>query len=141
MESKEHDNIIFIRLFPDENLHDMLEKACQKHKIKSAVVISGLGQLKKFKLGYFVEKNNYSPKEFIKPHELISLTGNVGLINNEKYEFHLHASLGNTNKETVSGHLIDGTVEVTNEIVLLKTNIEIKRKIENKTGLNGLFLE
>ena len=141
MESKEQDQIIFVRLFSDENLFNMLEKVCQKHNVKTAVVLSGLGQLKKFKLGYFVEKNNYSPQEFTDPHELISLTGNIGMLDNEKYEFHLHASLGNKNKETVSGHLIDGTVEITNEIVLLKTDIEIKREIEDKTGLKGLFLE
>ena len=138
--SKENDNIVFIRLFPDENIYEMLENVCKKHNIKSAVVISGLGQLKNFKLGYFVEKNNYSPKEFIEPHELISLTGNIAHVNN-KHEFHLHAALGNKNKETVSGHLLDAIVEITNEIVLLKTDIKLKRQIEENTGLKGLFLE
>ena len=140
MQSKEKNNMVFIRLFPDENLFEMLKKVSKKHNIKAAVVISGLGQLKNFKLGYFVEKNNYSPKEFIDPHELISLTGNIVFVNNE-YEFHLHAALGNKNKETVSGHLINGTVNITNEIVLLKTDIKIKRQIDENTGLKGLFLE
>jgi predicted DNA-binding protein with PD1-like motif len=44
-------------------------------------------------------------------------------------------------KETVGGHLIEGFVEVTNEIVLLQTDLRIKRKLEKDTGLEGLFLE
>ena len=32
-------------------------------------------------------------------------------------------------------------VEITNEIVLLKTDVGIKREVEDKTGLKGLFLE
>jgi len=50
----------------------------------------------------------------------------------------LHAVLGNRVKEAIGGHLIDGTVEVTNEIVLLKSELVLQRKIEDETGLMGL---
>jgi len=140
MQSKEKDNIIFIRLFPDEDIHEEIRKACKLHNVKTAVVLSGLGQLKKFKLGYLKEKNNYTPEKFDKPHELLSLTGNVCL-QNEGYEIHLHAVLGDEKKNAIGGHLIEGKVEVTNEIVLLKTNIAVKRRLEEKTGLKGMFLE
>ena len=53
----------------------------------------------------------------------------------------MHAVLGDENKQVVGGHLFKGIVEVTNEIVLLKTDIKIKRKTEEKTGLQGMFLE
>jgi len=140
MQSKEKDNIIFLRLFPDEDLHEKLREACKLHNVKTAVILSGLGQLKKFKLGYLKEKGNYTPEKFDKPHELLSLSGNICL-QNEDYELHLHAVLGDEKKNAIGGHLIEGKVEVTNEIVLLKTNIAVKRRLEEKTGLKGMFLE
>jgi predicted DNA-binding protein with PD1-like motif len=140
MQSKQKNDLIFIRLFPNENIHEKLEEICRKYQLNTAVVISGIGQLKDFKLGYFKEKGNYIPQHFKTPHELLSLAGNICREKSE-YKFHLHAVLGNVKKETVGGHLIEGFVEVTNEIVLLQTDLRIKRKLEKDTGLEGLFLE
>lgn len=140
MQSKEEGSLIFIRLFPGEDVYHALNEACQKHKVETAVVLSGVGQLKQFTLGYFKEKGDYAPEEFEEAHELLSLTG---IISNQgrKYNFHLHAVLGNAQKRVVGGHLIKGQVEVTNEIVLLKTNLKVKRELEESTGLQGMFLE
>ncbi len=140
MQSKQVNDLIFIRLFPDENIYEKLEEVCSKYQVNTAVVISGIGQLKDFKLGYFKEKGNYTPEHFKTPHELLSLEGNICQQNGE-YKFHLHAVLGNEKKEVIGGHLIEGLVEVTNEIVLLKKDLAIKRKLEKDTGLEGLFLE
>ena len=140
MQSKEKDNLIFIRLFQDEDIHEKLIETCKLHNVKTAVVLSGLGQFKKFQLGYFKGKGNYKKEKFEEPHELLSLTGNI-CRQNENYELHLHATLGDEKMNAVGGHLISGVVEVTNEIILLKTNITIGRRIEEETGLKGLFLE
>lgn len=140
MQSKEKDGLIFIRLFPGEDIYQALKEACRKHRVETAVVLSGVGQLKQFKLGYFKEKGDYTPEEFEKPHELLSLTGSIS--NQEgDYNFHLHVVLGDEEKKVVGGHLIRGEVEVTNEIVLLKTDLKVKRKLEESTGLQGMFLE
>ena len=77
MQSKEEGNIIFIRLFSDEDLQEKVKEACRLYNVKTAVVLSGLGQLKKIQLGYFKEKNNYCPENFDEPHELLALTGNI----------------------------------------------------------------
>lgn len=139
MQSKQEKDVIFIRLFPGEDIFEKLREVCREYQINTAVVLSGIGQLKDFKLGYFKEKGNYTPQHFVTPHELLSLEGNI-CKENEKYTFHLHAVLGNESKGVVGGHLIEGVVEVTNEIVLLKTNIKIHRKMEDATGLEGMFL-
>ena len=57
MQSKEKNNMIFMRLFPDEDIQEKLKEACRLHDIKTAVVLSGIGQLKKIKLGYFKKYN------------------------------------------------------------------------------------
>ena len=52
MQSKEEDNLIFVRLFPGEDIYRELEQVCQKHDVVTVVVLSGVGQLKQFELGY-----------------------------------------------------------------------------------------
>jgi len=103
MQTKKKNNLVFIGLFPEEKIFEKLEQACKKHEIKTAVVISGIGQLKNFQLGYFKEKGNYTPQNFEKPHELLSLEGSISK-QETKYNFHLHAILGDENKKVVGGH-------------------------------------
>jgi len=140
MQTKENNNLIFIRLFPGEKLNEKLVEVCKKHKVKTAVIISGIGQLKNFELGYFKEKNNYMKEKFDKPHELLSLNGTT-CRQKDDYVVHLHATVGDENKKAIGGHLFDGTVEITNEIILMKSDAEIFRRLEEKTGLKGMFLE
>ncbi|MDH7517351.1 MAG: DUF296 domain-containing protein [Candidatus Thermoplasmatota archaeon] len=140
MQTKEKNNLIFVRLFPDEKLHEKLVEACKKHRVKTSVIISGIGQLKKFELGYFREKNVYIKEKFDKPYELLSLNGTI-CKQKDDYLVHLHTCLSDENKKTIGGHLFEGIVEVTNEIILMKSDIEIIRRLEEKTGLKGMFLE
>jgi predicted DNA-binding protein with PD1-like motif len=53
MQSKQEKDVIFIRLFPCEDIFEKLREVCGAYRIKTAVVLSGIGQLKDFKLGYF----------------------------------------------------------------------------------------
>jgi len=140
MKSKEKNNIVFIRLFPEEDLNDKLIEACAIHNVKSAVVISGIGQLKNIHLGYFKEKGDYSPECFKEPFELLSISGNI-CKDKEGYLLHLHAVIGDEKKNVFGGHFISGIVEITCEIVILKTNMGISRVYDEKTGLKALFLE
>jgi len=140
MQSKEKDNLVFIRLFPGEYIHEELEKACRKHCAQTAVVLSGIGQMTEFELGYFKTRGDYSPEKYIEPHELLALSGNM-IRQDGEYLFHLHAVLGNEEKAAIGGHLISGRVAITNEIVLLKDDISIFRRLEEETGLKGLYME
>lgn len=140
MQTEEKDNLIFVRLFPGEGIYDSLKEVCEKHDVETAVVLSGIGQIGEIELGYFKQKGNYTPQRFENPHELLSLSGSISK-QEEKYEFHLHAVLGNKEKRVIGGHLIKGRVTVTGEIVLLKTDLKVKRKLEEETDLQGLLLE
>lgn len=140
MQTKAKKNIIFVRLFPQEDVNDKLKEVCAIHNVKTAVVISGIGQLKNSKLGYFKEKGNYTSETFNKPLEILSLTGNI-IKQDKEYVLHLHAILGEKNKKTLGGHFIEGKISVTGEIVLLNTDIDVKRELDKKTGLKALFLE
>jgi predicted DNA-binding protein with PD1-like motif len=140
MQTKQHDNLVFVRLFSGEDLHGSLAEACRRHDVETAVVLSGLGQLKDFELGYFRQKGDYCPQSFPGAYELVSLTGTISRQGGE-YAFHLHAALTDREKRAVGGHLIRAAAQVTNEIVLLATAAKITRRVDEKTGLKGLFLE
>lgn len=140
MKTKEKNNIIYIRLFPDEDVNEQLKKACKIHNVKTAVVLSGIGQLKSAQLGYFFEKDNYAPDTFTDPLELISLTGNI-CMHEDDYALHLHAILGDREKKAIGGHFIKGIISITGEIILLKSDIRIQRKIDENTGLMALILD
>jgi predicted DNA-binding protein with PD1-like motif len=140
MQSQEKKNIIFIHLFPEEDVNEQLKEACRLHDVKTAVVISGIGQLKKAQLGYFKEKGNYTPENFEKPLEILSLTGNICRQEGD-YILHLHAILGDEKKNAIGGHFINGKISITGEIFLLKTDFAFKRKLDEKTGLKNLYFE
>lgn len=137
MKSAKDNNIIFVRLQPDENLIDCLQKICHQYTIKSAVILSGIGQVKKVTLGYFKKKGDYSPKKFSDVYELLSLSGTI-IHQNDEYLTHLHAVIGDIDKNGFGGHLIEATVEVTNEIVILATQLNAVRRKSETTGLMEL---
>jgi hypothetical protein len=140
MQSKEKDNLVIVVLSREEDIIEMIKETCKKHKIKTAIILSGIGQLKKVKLGYFKEKDNYTPQEFVSPLELLSLSGNI-CKDKDKHILHLHGVYGDEEKRAFGGHLIEGKVSVTAEIAILKTDLDVKRKTNKVTGLKNLFLE
>jgi len=140
MLSKEKKNIIFLRLFPDEDINKQIKKACKTHNVKTAIIISGIGQLKNVQLGYFKEKGNYTKEIFNRPLEILSLNGNICNEDGD-YSIHMHAVLGDEEKNVLGGHFFEGIVSVTIEIVLLKIDIIAKRKIDEKTGLKILYFK
>jgi hypothetical protein len=139
MKAKIKNNLIFIRLFPGERIYENLERVCQEYKVRTGVILSGIGQVKNIKLGYFKEKGDYSPQKFSEAHELLSLSGNI--VNDNKIKFHLHSVLGDKDKKVIGGHLIEAEVSITAEIVILKSDINVKRQKEKETGLEGLVLD
>ena len=141
IQSIEKDNLIIARFFPKDNVFEKLKDLCSEHKIKTGVVLSGVGQLGFVEVGFFKEKGNYMNQKFEKPLEVLGITGTISESEEDSYDFHLHISLSDENKNVIGGHFIEGVVSVTLEIVILKTGIKIQRKVEEETGLKGLFLD
>jgi predicted DNA-binding protein with PD1-like motif len=140
MQSKEKDNLIIARLFPEEDVYEKLRELCHQYGIKAAVVLSGIGQLKDIELGFFKEKGDYAPQALEGNYELLSLGGTM-LAQDEKTTFHLHGVFGDLEKKALGGHLIRAKVSVTLEIALLKTDPLFRRQLEAETGLEGMFLD
>ncbi|MFH1502040.1 MAG: PPC domain-containing DNA-binding protein [Candidatus Eisenbacteria bacterium] len=140
MEYRDSDNIIFVRLHQGDDLFDSLRGVAGKCGLRVGVVVSGIGMLKQAELAYFVSSGRYAPVLFPEPLELVSLTGNI-IFQDDEYHMHLHAVLADEEKQTVAGHLSNGKVNVTNEIVILKTSVRARRALDEKTGLMALTFE
>ena len=140
MQSNEEHGLIIARLITEEDIFQSLKEICRKHEVVNAIILSAIGQIKQFTLGFFTGKE-YLSQDFINIHELLSIQGMISWSAQENdYQFHLHAVVGNEEKQAFGGHLFKGKVQVTNEIVILKTHIKVKRKKE-ETGLLGLYLD
>lgn len=140
MESVEENGVVFVRLFSGEDFFACLEVACRRHDVKRAVFLSGVGQLRDFTLGFFRKRGDYVPKDFPGVHELLSVQGNI-VFQDGEYVFHVHVVVGDEKKRAFGGHLLKGTVSVTNEIVVLKTECKLSRRLNDETGLKELFFD
>ncbi|MGA1821096.1 MAG: PPC domain-containing DNA-binding protein [Thermoplasmatota archaeon] len=137
MEVSRHGDVLIIRMHPGEEIVTSMVDACRNENAVTAVVLSSIGQLRDFTLGFFVEKGNYDPVRFSEPHELLSISGMI-IRTSEGFEPHLHACLAGRSRSAVGGHLIGGTVSITNETVIQLNIGPADREFNSETGLKDL---
>lgn len=139
---KRFNDRLMVRLEPGDEVHSSLITAAQASGLKQAVVISGIGQLGRTKLGFFTGANGvYAHQEFTGAAEVLTLAGNIcerdGILVG-----HLHAVLGRDDYSVFGGHLVEGHVSATLEVLLLAVEgIRMYRKVEHPSGLPGLYIE
>lgn len=135
MQFKTESNIVVAKLDDGEDFFESMEKIVKKCNISSGIVLSGIGQLKNFELGY-LDGKKYVKKTFKKPMELVSMQGSIA------ETFHIHCALADKDQNVYGGHLFKGRVSVVNEIVILRLNkTKLKREEDKTTGLKTLKVE
>lgn len=136
MKSGEDKNLIVVRLNDGEDLHKSLQEVIDQHEIESGLVLSGIGMLRNFVLGYF-DGNEYQKKKFTDPCELTSLQGSIST--KGETVIHLHSSLADENRNVIGGHLFEAEVCTLNEIVIRKLErVVLTRNLNPSTGLKEL---
>jgi len=139
MKSKKFDGTYFIRSDKGEKLIGSLKSFCSNNKIKCGYFF-GIGSLDEAELAHYIVKNKkYTSQIFRQPLEIVNLTGNITTMNGEVY-LHCHACLSDVNMEAIAGHLKEGVVGATAEIILIQLNDNIDRKYDDFTGLNLMNL-
>ena len=142
MQSGIENNIIIIKLENNEDVFESLTYAVKEFNIRSGLILSGIGMLKEFELGYY-STAGYITRFFKIPHELISLKGSIAFgiedDNQEKLLLHIHCALADDKQQVWGGHLHKAKVNVINEITLLRLeNVQLTRIKNNTTGLMEL---
>lgn len=111
------EDILFLRMDDGEDFFENLLEALRRYEINSAVILSGIGMLRNFEIGWF--NGEKYEKEFIKfPSELLSVSGNISLKNSKIFP-HIHVTLSDPNKKAFGGHLFSGTVNNTVEMFIM----------------------
>ncbi len=129
----------FIRLERGERIIESLKDFCTKNKIKCGYFI-GIGALREVELAhYIVENKKYTSKKYKQPLEIVNMTGNITTMSNVVY-LHCHITLSDEKMKAIAGHLKEGKIAATCEIVLIKLNATINRKYNDFIGLNLMDL-
>ena len=137
MKSKKIENTYFIKLERGEKIIESIKDFCSENNIKCGY-FSGIGALDEVELAhYIVENKKYTSKVFKQVLEITNLTGNIATMDNEVY-LHCHITLGDEEMKAISGHLKEGKISATCEIILVKLDAEINRKHDELIGLNLL---
>jgi hypothetical protein len=100
--------------------------------------LTGIGGVKDLQLAYFdLERREYLPIRVAGIVELVSLTGNLALVNGNPF-WHLHAAVSDRNGHVFAGHLTSLEVAITVECWLDVSTTPVSRARDPETGLNLL---
>jgi predicted DNA-binding protein with PD1-like motif len=139
MEVGSESNVIVIRLADGEDLLKSLEAAAEEQNFSSAMVLSGIGMLRSFTLGYFKD-GEYQKKTYEEAYELASLQGSFAKCDDEMM-VHLHGVLAGSDHKSVGGHVFGGTVNGLGELTVLKLNeVKLYREFNDETKLKELHI-
>lgn len=127
MKSFELKKVHILRVDQGKEVLSEIIRACEANGIRSAILL-GLGLLSRSKVAFFdPDKQVYKTMDVDEPSELASLTGNVSIKEGKPFA-HVHVVLGSEGK-TVAGHLVEGYVAGTAEIMILELEGELIRDV------------
>jgi predicted DNA-binding protein with PD1-like motif len=143
LEVVEDGNVVVVRLHDGEDFHPTMLAALDRVGLRHGVVLTGLGMLRDFELGWFeAATRQYHKRTFGTPHELVALSGSVAVTDDAEARTmpHLHAALAGPDHALVGGHLFKATTAVLNEVAVLRLNAPLRRRLNPATGLMELAL-
>ena len=117
----------------DEASAGLLE-AAKQNNIRGAQ-IAGIGAFSDVKLAFYdLKTKHYEPIEVREQVEVVSLLGNVAQLQNGETKIHVHCAVGKRNGGMVGGHLLEGHVKPTLEVIMTET-APLLRKQNDEVGL------
>lgn len=125
----------FILVFDkgDEAVQGLKEFAQERHLAGSR--FTAVGALSQVTLGYFDrERNTYKKIPLSEQVEVLSLAGNI-TAGDKGPQLHAHIVVGDSQGDAHGGHLLEGRVWPTLEVVIEETPSYLPRKADPDTGL------
>jgi predicted DNA-binding protein with PD1-like motif len=112
-----------------------LKRFVEQEKIDAAQ-FSAIGAFRSAVLGYFDwETKSYQRIPVDEQVEVASFTGDVALGPGEKPSLHIHCVLGCRGGRAVAGHLLEGHVRPTLEVVLTDSPVHLRKRHDPESGL------
>ena len=129
------DDKIFVSIDKGELVNQSLLNVAEKEGLNSGWV-NGLGAISNIEIGYWdIEEKIYVKKTFDEDYELLSLIGNVSLVDNKPF-IHTHISFSDTKFKVFGGHLFDAEVIAAAEFCIFMSDYHLHRKLNCNIGLN-----
>lgn len=107
-----------------------------KERGLDAASFTAIGAFGAATLGYFdMEEKDYRKIPVHEQVEVLSLVGNIARKEDGEAQVHAHVVLGRSDGATRGGHLLEGRVRPTLEVVLTETPEHLRRRTDEETGL------
>jgi predicted DNA-binding protein with PD1-like motif len=101
-----------------------------------AARLTAIGAFERAVVGYFAwERRDYERIPVDEQVEVLSLVGDVALDPDGKPVVHAHVVLGRRDGSTVGGHLLEGHVRPTLEVVLDEVPAHLRKRHDPESGL------
>jgi len=108
----------------------------------TAASLTAIGAFENATVGWFdFEKKTYKKIEVAQQCEVLSAIGDVAVGGDGKASLHVHVVLGLSDGTTRGGHLLEGKVRPTLEVVLTDTPAKLGRKRKADIGIALIDLE
>lgn len=115
--------------------------AFAKEKGLAGSHFTAIGGFQEATLGYFnLEKKDYDKIPVREQVEVLSLVGDISLTEKGEPKIHAHVVLGRSDGSTRGGHLVEGHVRPTLEVMLVESPRHLRRKHDPETGLGLIQL-
>ena len=112
----------------------VLKSFAEVHSIRSAH-FTAIGAFSRATLGYFdMEKKEYLRIPVDEQVEVVTLIGDIAL-EDGKPKLHAHAALGQRSGAVIGGHLLEGHVRPTLEVILSESPKHLERHFDPQAGL------
>jgi predicted DNA-binding protein with PD1-like motif len=108
----------------------------------TAASLTAIGAFEKATVGWFdFDKKTYKKIEVAEQCEVLSAIGDIAVGDDGKASLHVHVVLGLSDGTTRGGHLVEGKVRPTLEVVLTDTPAQLRRKRRADIGIALIDLE
>ena len=106
-----------------------------------AAALTAIGAFERAVIGYFDwDRKDYKRIPVDEQVEVLSLLGDVAEADG-KPALHVHAVLGRSDGSVVGGHLLEGRVRPTLEVILTRPPAHLRKKKDPETGLALIALD
>ena len=112
-----------------------LKRFVEREKIEAAQFIA-IGAFRSAVLGYFDwETKDYQRIPVDEQAEVAAFTGDVAYGPDDQPSLHIHCVLGCRGGRAVAGHLLEGHVRPTLEVVLTDSPVHLRKRHDPESGL------
>ena len=141
MQVKPLGNNYLVRLDPGEEAIEHVTRVADQYRIGFAT-FHGIGTFERVTLGYYdLDARAYQDEVFEEPVEVLAVTGNIATDAAGQRIVHAHVTVGLSDFTTRGGHLVEGIVGPTLEVIIDTGPATIRRRHDEDTGLQLWDLE